>query len=74
MMMFINKLNQTKYLVSYIHRLMKLLNIKSIIRRQKYNYVKSKPKQIGKNILAINFKTEFVNQKWCYDVAKFKNT
>lgn len=70
--MFINNLTQTSFSVFYVHRLMKLLNIKARIRRKRTSYVKVKPEQVGENILARNFKVEHVNQKWCTDITEFK--
>lgn len=72
MTLFINKLNQTNYSKKYIHRLMKLLHIKARIRRKHSNYIKSKPEQVGENILHREFKANFKNEKWCTDVTEFK--
>ena len=72
MTLFINRLNQTKYSNQYIHRLMKHLNIKSLIRRKKYNYIKSKPEQTAENILNRDFTTNKPNEKWLSDVTEFK--
>lgn len=72
MTLFINKLNQTNYSEKYIHRLMKLLHIKARIRRKHSNYIKSKPEQVGENILHREFKANFKNEKWCTDVTEFK--
>lgn len=69
---YINHFNQTNYSKNYIHRLMKLIHIHSRIRRKKCNYVKSKPEQVGENILNRNFKADYPNQKWCTDVTEFK--
>lgn len=72
MAMYINVLNQTNYSEKYIHRLMKVIGIRARIRRKKTNYIKSKPEQIGQNILNREFKAQWANQKWCTDVTEFK--
>ena len=74
MTMFINRLNQTSYSVKYIHRLMKLTHMQARIRKQKANYKKSKPEQVGQNILSREFGALWPNQKWCTDVTEFKIT
>ena len=72
MIMYINILNQTSYSEKYIHRLMKVIGIHARIRRKKSNYIKSKPEQVGENILHRKFKAQWQNQKWCTDVTEFK--
>lgn len=72
MRLYINHLNSKNYSLSYIYRLMRLLNIKSAIRKKRYNYIKSKPEQIGENILNRNFKAANPNEKWLTDVTEFK--
>ena len=72
MTMYINHFSHTNYSEKYIHRLMKELHIKARIRRKKSNYVKTKPEQIGENILQRDFKADYPNQKWCTDVTEFK--
>lgn len=72
MALFINHFNQNNYSIKYIRRLMIKLNIKANIRRKRYNYVKTKPEQIGENILNRDFKALAPNQKWLTDVTEFK--
>ena len=72
MTMYINILNNTSYSEKYIHRLMKVIGIHARIRRKKSNYIKSKPEQVGENILHRKFKAQWQNQKWCTDVTEFK--
>lgn len=72
MRMFINILNQTNYSIKYIHRLMQVLHIKARIRQKHGNYIKSKPEQVGENILHREFIAKWKNQKWCTDVTEFK--
>ena len=72
MTLYINHFNQTTYCQKYIHRLMSEIHIKARIRRKKSNYVKTKPEQVGENILSRNFEASYPNQKWCTDVTEFK--
>ena len=72
MTLYINILNQTNYSEKYIHRLMKVIGIRARIRRKKSNYIKSRPEQVGQNILHREFKALWANQKWCTDVTEFK--
>lgn len=72
MTMNINILNHFSYSEKYIHRLMKILHIKARIRRKHSNYVKTKPEQVGQNILNRDFNALWPNQKWCTDVTEFK--
>lgn len=72
MTMFINILNQTSYSEGYIHRLMKVINVHARIRRKRYNYIKTKPEQVGENILNREFDALYPNEKWCTDVTEFK--
>ena len=51
---------------------MKVIGIRARIRRKKSNYIKSKPEQVGENILHRDFKAQRKNQKWCTDVTEFK--
>ena len=72
MTLYINHFNQTTYCQKYIHRLMSEIHIKARIRRKKSNYVKTKPEQVGENILSRDFEASHPNQKWCTDVTEFK--
>ena len=72
MTLYINHFNNTNYSESYIHRLMKHLNIKSAIRRKKTNYIKIKPEQVVENILNREFNASYPNEKWLTDVTEFK--
>lgn len=69
--MFINKLNHKSFSEGYIHRLMRLLDIKARIRRKKVNRKKTNPDYIKENILARDFIAEFPNEKWLTDVTEF---
>lgn len=72
MTLFINRLNQTKYNVKRIHRLMGLLGIKSKIRRCRPGYVKARPEIVAENVLNREFTAREPNEKWLTDVTEFK--
>lgn len=72
MIMYINRLNKTNYSWKYIWRLIRKLNIKSKIRRKRYNYIKVQPEQVGENILSRDFTSNYPNEKWLTDVTEFK--
>ncbi len=51
---------------------MKILGLKSICRKKKYNYIKSTPEVTTENILNRDFKAEHTCEKWLTDVTEFK--
>lgn len=55
-----------------IYRLMKLLCLKSVCRKKRYNYVKSTPDVVAENILARDFTAAKPCQKWLADVTELK--
>ncbi len=55
-----------------IYRLMKIIGLKSVCRRKKYNYIKSMPEVTATNVLNRNFKAEHACEKWLTDVTEFK--
>lgn len=69
---WINKLNGTHYSRNRVHRLMKELNIHSVIRRKKRKYTYSAPETTAENTLGRDFNAEKPNQKWATDVTEFK--
>jgi transposase InsO family protein len=69
---WINRLNSTSYSRNRIHRIMKELNIHSVIRRKKKKYVNSTPEITAENTLSRDFNAERPNQKWTTDVTEFK--
>ena len=69
---WINRLNSTNYSQNRVHRIMKELNIHSVIRRKKKKYVNSTPEATAENTLSRNFNAERPNQKWVTDVTEFK--
>ncbi|WP_281054657.1 IS3 family transposase [Thermosediminibacter oceani] len=55
-----------------IYRLMKVMGLKSVCRKKKYNYIKSTPEVIAENVLNRDFKAEHTCEKWLTDVTEFK--
>ena len=72
--MNINKNLNSKYNHKQIYRLMKVLNLKSVIRKKRKNYVKSTPQITAENILNRDFSAATPNEKWLTDVTEFKLT
>ena len=69
---YINREKNKSYSKKRIHRLMKLLGVKSVIRRKKNTYKPSKPETVAENILARDFAATRPNEKWATDVTEFK--
>lgn len=69
---YINREKGKNYSKKRIHRLMKLLGVKSVIRRKKNTYKPSKPEAVAENILARDFTATRPNEKWATDVTEFK--
>lgn len=55
-----------------MYRLMQICGLKSVIRRKRKQYRKSKPDYVAENILNRDFNADKPNQKWCTDVTEFK--
>ncbi|KYO67052.1 hypothetical protein ATZ99_08700 [Thermovenabulum gondwanense] len=55
-----------------IYRLMNIIGLKSVCRKNRYNYIKSTPEVIAENILNRDFKAEHICEKWLTDVTEFK--
>ena len=51
---------------------MQISRLKSMIHRNRKQYLKSKPGYVAENILNRDFKADKPNQKWCTDVPEFK--
>lgn len=68
----INRLLGKKYNHKRIYRLMKSVNMKSVIRKKKKNYIPSTPQITAENILNREFRAAKPNQKWLTDVTEFK--
>jgi transposase InsO family protein len=55
-----------------VYRVMRVIGMKSVIRRKRPNYIKSTPEIVAENILNRNFNAERLNEKWLTDVTEFK--
>ena len=69
---WINHFNHTNYSKKRVHRIMKKLNIHSVIRKKKKKYLSSTPQAVAENILQRDFYATAPNQKWATDVTEFK--
>ena len=58
--------------VKRVRRLMRILGLKSVIRRKRPDYVKSTPEITAENILNRDFKATVPFEKWLTDVTEFK--
>jgi len=55
-----------------IYRLMNILNLKSVCRKKRKNYIKSTPQVTAENILSRNFNSFSFGEKWLTDVTEMK--
>ena len=55
-----------------IYRVMRAIDMKSVIRRKRHNYVSTTPEITAENILNRKFTAEKLNEKWLTDVTEFK--
>jgi len=55
-----------------IYRLMKILNLKSVCRRKRKNYIKSTPEITAENVLNRQFESDRFGEKWLTDVTEMK--
>ncbi len=69
---WINHFNNTNYKPKRVHRIMKILNIHSVIRKKKKKYNSSTPEETADNKLKRDFYATAPNQKWATDVTEFK--
>jgi putative transposase insK len=69
---WINHFNHTNYKKKRIHRIMKKLNVHSVIRKKKKKYLSSTPQAVAENILQRDFYATAPNQKWATDLTEFK--
>lgn len=74
MTMNINRMLKKKYNHKRIYRLMKSVNMESVIRKKRKNYIPSTPQITAENILNRKFHADKPNQKWLTDVTEFKLT
>lgn len=72
MTLYINRLNNKHYSKNRVHRIMKVINIHSVIRRKRKKYQVSAPEATAENILNREFFAKAPNQKWVTDVTEFK--
>ena len=68
----VNRRYKVHYNKKRIYRLMRILHLKSVCRRKRYNYIKSTPEITAENILNRNFHADRPNEKWLTDVTEFK--
>jgi putative transposase len=55
-----------------IYRLMRILNLKSVCRRKRKNFIKSTPETTAENILNREFESNEFGAKWLTDVTEMK--
>ena len=72
MTLYINRLNNKRYSKNRVHRVMKAINIHSVIRRKRKKYQPSTPEVTAENILNRDFIAKAPNEKWATDVTEFK--
>ena len=72
MTLYINRLNNKNYSKNRVHRVMKAINIHSVIRRKRKKYQSVTPETIAENILDRDFFATAPNEKWATDVTEFK--
>lgn len=69
---WINHFNHTDYSTKRVHRIMKKLNIHSVIRKKKKKYQNATPEAVAENLLQRDFYAAAPNQKWATDVTEFR--
>lgn len=72
MTLYINRLNNKHYSKNRVHRVMKVINIHSVIRRKRKKYQSSTSETTAENILNRDFFSKAPNEKWATDVTEFK--
>ncbi|WP_432409682.1 IS3 family transposase [Wukongibacter sp. M2B1] len=55
-----------------IYRIMRSVGLKSVCRRKRKNYIKSRPEITAENILSRDFRATNIHEKWLTDVTEFK--
>ena len=58
--------------VKRVRRIMRILGLKSVIRRKRPDYIKSTPEITAENILNRDFEATLPFEKWLTDVTEFK--
>lgn len=69
---WINHFNHSNYNKKRVHKIMKKLNIHSVIRKKKKKYKICSPETTAENKLKRDFYATAPNQKWATDVTEFK--
>ena len=72
MTLYINRLNNKHYGKKRVHRIMKVINIHSVIRRKRKKYQSAASEATAENILNRDFYAKAPNEKWATDVTEFK--
>lgn len=68
----LNRENDFQVNKKRIYRLMCILNLKSVCRKKRKNYIKSTPQVTADNILNRNFSSSSFGEKWLTDVTEMK--
>ncbi len=68
----LNRENEFHVNEKRILRLMRILQLKSVCRRRRKNYVKSTPEITAENILNREFNAGHFGEKWLTDVTEMK--
>lgn len=68
----LNRENDLKVNQKRIYRLMNILNLKSVCRRKRKNYIKSTPEITADNVLNREFQSNEFGTKWLTDVTEMK--
>ncbi|HJJ72103.1 MAG TPA: IS3 family transposase [Methanocorpusculum sp.] len=69
---YMNRLNQKQYGEKRIYRIMKMMGIRSVIRKKAKKYQYCEPEMVAENILKRDFYAGSPNEKWTTDVTEFK--
>jgi len=70
---YLNYFEGIKVTYNYIHRIMRILGLKSVIRRKRHSYKRSKPKHTAENILDRQFQEEYEPMEVLLtDITEFK--
>lgn len=68
----LNREHNLKVNYKRIYRLMHILNLKSVCRRKRKNYIKSTPEITAENVLNREFESNEFGTKWLTDVTEMK--
>lgn len=73
-MLNVNRILESQYNHKRIYRLMKSVNLTSVIRKKRKRYIHSTPQITAENVLNREFTADRPNEKWLTDVTEFKLT